>query len=500
MVCQRGVTGNANVQGDQSFRGGLEWHDLSWCSRSRVIHSKEPSKKALPAAVSDRPDSSPFKRLLQGGGWLIGGTLLSQICALAASVLAARVLGKEDFGRFGLLRSTFLIMAVFAGASLSLAATKCVAELRLKDSKRTGRIISLLVQLSAVTAITVAIIGALFARHLTANVMEHPELEGALRPGCLYLAATVVTGVQNGVLAGLERFPWLARLSVLDALMQLAGVSLGAWLAGVTGAVTGMAVAGICTTAVRFTVLRRACLVAGTHPGDWRSAESWNFTARSFWLGLREEWLLIRKMAVPAALLGLAVQPFEWWARLELSTGPGGVGEMGVFASAFALSQVVQFIPQQAGQPGLAILTAEMSRGDWATARRLITKLAWIFGASAAVTAIAVILLGKPLLGLFGRDFIAGASTLALMAGAYVIASMARIFSLIVQASGSMWKQVGHSLVWGVVLLGTFKLCPTRDAVSLAWCYVGAFAVFAALQSLTAWQVLRPPIQEAPDR
>ena len=62
---------------------------------------------------------------------------------LIASMVVARILGKNEFGELGMIQSTVGMLGVFAGFGLGLTATKHVAELKHSNPERTGRILSL---------------------------------------------------------------------------------------------------------------------------------------------------------------------------------------------------------------------------------------------------------------------------------------------------------------------------------------------------------------------
>lgn len=418
----------------------------------------------------------PFSRLLRGGAWVIWGTSVTQACGLATAILCARMLGKESFGEYGLLRSTVFFLALLAGAGLGLAATKGVAEFRQTDPARAGRIIGLLLIVGTALGLGGSLVTGLFSNQVAGFLLGHDSLSNPLRLGSLLLTTMVLNGIQAGVLAGLEQFRSVARLNVTEAILTLGLVALGAWHWGVGGALAGLALTGLLMVPLRHTVLRTACREAGMRiqyriiPGEMNHL--WQF-------------------ALPAVLLGVAVQPFEWWARVSLGRGPDGLAELGVFTSAFALSQVVQFLPQQLGQPALPILTQVLQSGDVSAVRKLLLRLTGVFMMAASVVTLGLILFGEYALALFGRGFGEGTGTLLLLCLAYVIATLARVCSLVLMAAGRMWRQTVHSLVWGLVLTGAFTTLVEPTGMGLAWSYLSAFAVFLLLQAHGARAVLR---------
>src|SRR5438270_13461840 len=101
----------------------------------------------VPAVVrrmAARIESSPLAyRLAHGVFWSFAGTALARTLALAASVVTARLLGKQGYGEFGVVNSTLLTLQTFASVGLGATATRYVAELRAKDPERAARILAL---------------------------------------------------------------------------------------------------------------------------------------------------------------------------------------------------------------------------------------------------------------------------------------------------------------------------------------------------------------------
>ena len=82
-------------------------------------------------------------RLLRGTLWSLGGAAASRAFTLLGSVITARLLGVEGFGKLGVVQSTIGMFAVFASFALGLTATKYVAQWRNSAPHRAGRIIAL---------------------------------------------------------------------------------------------------------------------------------------------------------------------------------------------------------------------------------------------------------------------------------------------------------------------------------------------------------------------
>src|SRR4051794_20355891 len=83
------------------------------------------------------------RRMLNGSFWSLVGSFTSQGLVLVSSIIIARVLGKKEFGEFGIIRSTVNVFTNVAGFGLGITATKYVAEAYKTHKKKTGEIIGI---------------------------------------------------------------------------------------------------------------------------------------------------------------------------------------------------------------------------------------------------------------------------------------------------------------------------------------------------------------------
>src|SRR5262249_51806636 len=82
-------------------------------------------------------------RYARGAVWSLAATVLSEGSNLVSSIIAARLLGRGQFGALGMTQSTAGMLGIFAGLGFGLTATRFVAEFRTLNPARAGRIIAL---------------------------------------------------------------------------------------------------------------------------------------------------------------------------------------------------------------------------------------------------------------------------------------------------------------------------------------------------------------------
>src|SRR5512135_1086120 len=71
--------------------------------------------------------SSLGYRLAHGAFWSMTGAGVSQAMMLLSSIVVARILGRQQFGEFGIINNTIGMFGIFAGFGLGMTATKYVA-------------------------------------------------------------------------------------------------------------------------------------------------------------------------------------------------------------------------------------------------------------------------------------------------------------------------------------------------------------------------------------
>ena len=67
------------------------------------------------AKINSILSSDLNKKIINHSFWILLGNVISKFILLIATILMARYLGKEEYGQFGIIKSTILMFAMFAG-------------------------------------------------------------------------------------------------------------------------------------------------------------------------------------------------------------------------------------------------------------------------------------------------------------------------------------------------------------------------------------------------
>ena len=85
-------------------------------------------------ALAERIISSDIgRRMASGAFWSLTGTALGKFCILLAGIFCARILGQEEFGELGMVRSTIGMFIVMGSAGIGVTATRFISQYRESD-------------------------------------------------------------------------------------------------------------------------------------------------------------------------------------------------------------------------------------------------------------------------------------------------------------------------------------------------------------------------------
>ena len=393
----------------------------------------------------DRIENSPLGlRLARGVFWSMAGAVISRGLMLVASILVARMLGKEVFGEYGIIRSTVGMFGVFAGFGLGLTATKHVAEYRQSDPDRAGRIIAISGLFAMLTGGVMALGLFIFAPWLAEHTINAPHLASVLRIGTLILFINALNGAQTGALSGFEAFKTIAYVNLFVGLISFPILICGAWFGGLTGAVWALAVNLGFNWLLNRVALRKEAR---------RHSVPVSFKKCSV------EWPILWKFSLPAVLAGSLGGPIYWVCSAMLVNQPNGYAEMGVYTVADQWFVMLLFIPGLLGRVVLPLLSERYSQEDTRQSAKLVV-LSMKINLLVILPFVLLAGIASPyIMNLYGEEFRSGWPTLVVILLAAAILAAQTPVGQLVAASGRMWTGFVMNVAWAITfVLGAFML------------------------------------------
>jgi O-antigen/teichoic acid export membrane protein len=414
------------------------------------------------------------QRLARGTFWSLIAGCVSRSLALVASIIIARILGRETFGELGIVQSTLEMFASLAAFGMGLTSTKYVAECRRSDPDKAGRIIAMSSVVAWLTGGVGTVILICASPWLADHALAAPQLAPLLQISSISLLFGAVNGAQMGGLAGFEAFKQMAQINLVSGLLTVVFRVAGTLMMGLDGAVYGMVIAQMSGCILYFVMLRRLAAKSGI---SVRYAHCWR------------DLSVLWKFSLPAVLNSLVVMPSNWFCNAMLVNRPGGYDEMAVFNAANQWFYVILFIPGLMGEASLPVLFDRMSVRDYHSARKIFLTSVKL-NTAVILPLIVFGFFSRQIMGFYGHSFSNGWETMLLTLAAAGLQAIQMPAGYMIAASGRMWTAVMMNFGWAVCYVGVGAWLVGWGALGLASARFIALGLYSAWTFAYAWRTL----------
>ncbi len=428
--------------------------------------SKDCSHKMLSKVLNNRfickiKSSDLYWRLLKGTFWSILGIGISRALMMLSWIVVARILGKESYGEFGIIRSTVNTFTAFASFGLGLTANKFVSEFKKRDKEKAGRIIGLSLTFAIITGGIAALAVFFFAPVLAGQMMNAPHLQAELSVAALMILFSAINGSQIGAMSGLESFKALAKVNIITGLMALPMLIIGAHFGGVSGTVIAFML-----NIINISFWNQLALTKEARKQDIRPCYA---------VSVFKDWRILTAFSLPAAVSGFMVGPAKWICDAVIFRMPDGNGQMGLFAAALPIQMMVMFAGNTMNAPFLSVLSSQKGNSHDKFERVNILS-SWLIGLVVALPLITFPELGEIVFGsnYAGREF---RLTLSLVMVATVIIMYKQGLARVLAVHNLMWLGAVSNFIWASVLVVSVMFLRKYGAIGLGYSYVIAYAL-----------------------
>ncbi|CAH1660069.1 Lipopolysaccharide biosynthesis protein [Hyphomicrobiales bacterium] len=341
------------------------------------------------------------------GATVMGARLMGAALGFAGQAMAARMLGPDEFGRYGVILVWLLLLGHAASAGTSQLVYRNLAVYRAAGS---GDLALGLLRMAAVMVLITSIVlagGGLLALHLMLVGIDGRYVV----LGTMALSAVPLLAIQDlleAIARGLDRpVLGIGPAFLLRHLALLAGLGavslLGAGANEVT--VLGLTIGGLAASIVvqAWLVIPHVLpLLRGARP-----------------LYRRTQWL---RTALPIAWVEAAEVLFQNMDMIVLAIFVPA-GEAALYFAATRLVQILGYVPYATSAVTAQTYAVLGESRDRAGLQRLIGRATLVVTALVGLGAVCLSLAGEPLLGLFGAEFKAASGLLPVLCAALVIAA-----------------------------------------------------------------------------
>ena len=392
--------------------------------------------KDILSKISGKNNNNLKDKLIYGFFWNFISAFASQGFPLIASIITARLLGTSGFGQLGIINTTIVLFATFAGLGLGTTATKYIAQYHQTDPERTGRIIGLTNIFGLISGLLMSLILFMIAPWIASNMLAAPQLAPELRVASILLIFNTLIGIQSGTITGFGAFKNLARITIIQGIVSSVLSIIGVYYFGLMGAVVALVLnSGIYLVICRITIINliKEFKIKINYSNAWKEKE------------------IIWKLSLPTMLSSIVVIPVIWIANIVIINTTNGYAQLGIFTAADQWRMILSGIPVVIGGVLLPLVSANINEEN-KKLEAINVLTSWII-----VIIIALPLISFPeIIAIFyGSGYTSAAflQTIILMMFVTCIIAYKEGIARKLIAKNLMWWGFLNNLIWGIIFL-----------------------------------------------
>lgn len=156
--------------------------------------------------------------LIKDSFWAVFGNLFGKGISLFAGMYIARILGKEIFGEYSLIKSTVISFSMLSTFGLGYTSTKFIAERITNSPDSVVAIVKKVLKITLIFSGSLSILVLLLSDNIANYIFETPHLTVPLKFVSIWILFNALTTSQIGILAGLSKFQSLAKINVITGI------------------------------------------------------------------------------------------------------------------------------------------------------------------------------------------------------------------------------------------------------------------------------------------
>ena len=415
---------------------------------------------------------STLKRLITNTAVLTIGDGIGQALLFFSTIVIARLLSPEDFGDFGIIRSTILLSIAMTGMRMEMTGNKYVAEFYQRDLCKCARIISVILIITLISTTIVLGLIPLISNWIAVSIYNKPYLADYLVIASLVIFFATNRSTLTGILNGFERFKYGAYASVVSSMVGVGMIILLTWSYGVIGALWGY-------------VIHRSLYMCVSLYFVLSTLKSSKI--QLVFSGLSHELKEVMGFMIPGYIIALSVLPLRWISEAFLIRTQNGSYEMALVTIALTF-QVIALFPITKLQAPLISVLSSNKREHVELNSLNINASFWL-----ACPFFIITILWPDLVGyVFGEEYQSTRLNylIIIISLSTLVGIMSKGVERVMIVSNKMWKQVVAYSIHGLVIVAfSFFFVDSYKSIGLLIAYF--FGSLTLTTMLIAYSIIQ---------
>lgn len=261
-------------------------------------------------------------KILVDLSWSLVGGIISKSLLFLSWIFVARLVGKQIYGEFTLIRSTYLMIALFIEASFSLTLTRYISK-NLNDRNFLNKFISSVISIISLLLISINVFAFIDVQNFTLLLFNSLHLLDYIYIILLILSVVVPNSIFVGVISGFQKFKVQSVYTIIHAFLTSIILFFGAKFFNLKGILFAILISQIILLLFNIKIVKNLFV--------------FKFTLKNISL-LKG---LFFKFTLPAFLAAISVSPIRWICEVSISNANNGFSQLGLLGVAYQLQTIV---------------------------------------------------------------------------------------------------------------------------------------------------------------
>lgn len=398
--------------------------------------------------------------LFKDSFWALFGNSVAKALALVIGIVIANLLGSEDYGKYGLIKSTLISISVFSTFGLGITGTKYIAQYKDLNKSLINNICHDIINISLYTSGIIALIIIIFAEQI-ARYLEMSDIVSTLRISSIAIIFNAINTAQTGILSGFKKFKTISNYNLITGVYLCLAAIISTYYAGLNGAILALSSSYLINFLLNHLSLKKI---------------KEKFPSKSDRCSFIKEMI---GFSLPLALQE-GLQSISNWLTIVVLVKLSCYSEYGIYSAAAQWTAAISFIPAILKNVTLSYLS------DQSNNNKRIVKLMLYANLASSGGFFLIILFASPFISTwYGSSYHGVEIVLNILIFSSVLGSLGSVYIQELISKGKNWHTFSISLLKTIIIILVGCLFTveigTRGSLAFAYSTLAANIVYLVL-------------------
>lgn len=356
-------------------------------------------------------------KLFKDSFWAVFGNGTANALMLVTGIFIARLLGKDVYGEYGLVKTTMFQIAAFSTFGLGYTSTKFIAQNIVECPSNLKSITKASILISTTTSTFLCIFMIITARWV-AEFVGHPQLTQPFRFLGVIVITRSISTVCTGLISGYKKFQGQGINHIISGIVMLLLAPFLTYKFGIKGALLSLLISQIVLSCLHMLLLFKTYRELPESSGS-------NY------------YSILLKFSIPVAMQELTYALTGWCIPVIIAKY-SNLGELGLYSVAAQWDAIILFIPSLLSNVVLSYLSTSSSKGNDNT--KMFNKLLFINFVCVLAPFVVVIIFSKWIASMYGTTFAGLQSVINILVFSTIFSVLSRVYQNDMISQGLNWQ------------------------------------------------------------